>query len=141
MIKSIFQLAAALAGILLIPLLGYSQAPNLGASANFALFSTTGAVSNTGLSLLTGNVGSNNGPVTNFGNVDGVMHDADGATASAAADLTIAYNQLNAAIPTFFPSSLLGNGQVLNAGIYSVAGGATLSKTIMLFSLSKWKEQ
>ncbi|MES2386831.1 MAG: ice-binding family protein, partial [Bacteroidota bacterium] len=107
-------------------------APVLGASADFALFSKNGAVSNTGLSQLTGNVGTNNGAVTNFGNVDGVMHNADGATATAAADLTIAYNQLNAAVPTLFPASLLGNGQVLTAGIYSVAGGATLSNSLTL---------
>ena len=66
----------------------HAQAPVLGTSASFALFTTNGAVSNTGLSLLTGNVGTNNGSSTNFGNVDGVMHDGDGATAAAAADLT-----------------------------------------------------
>lgn len=68
MIKGIFQLAA-LAGFMLLPCFGYSQAPVLGASSNFALFSSNGAVTNTGLSQLTGNVGTNNGPVTNFGNV------------------------------------------------------------------------
>lgn len=109
-----------------------AQAPVLGTTANFALFSTNGAVSNTGLSHLTGNVGTNNGSSTNFGNVDGVMHDADGATQIAAADLTIAYNQLNAAIPNFFPSSLLGNGQVLMAGTYSIGQSATLNNTLTL---------
>ena len=68
----------------------HGQAPVLGTSSGFALFSTNGAVSNTGLSQLTGNVGTNNGSSTNFGNVDGVMHDGDGATAQAAADLTVA---------------------------------------------------
>lgn len=80
----------------------HAQAPVLGSSSGFALFSTNGAVSSTGLSHVTGNVGTNNGSSTNFGNVDGVMHDADGTTANAAASLTIAYNQLDAAIPNFF---------------------------------------
>lgn len=110
----------------------YAQAPVLGSSASFALFSTNGAVSNTGLSHLTGNVGTNNGSSTNFGNVDGVMHDGDGTTAIAAADLTIAYNQLAAAIPTFFPSPLLGNGTTLNAGTYFIGESASLNNTLTL---------
>ena len=109
-----------------------AQAPVLGTVANFAIFSTNGAVSNTGFSHLTGNVGTNNGSSTNFGNVDGVMHDADIATAIAAADLTIAYNQLDAAIPQFFPAPLLGNGQTLFAGIYAIAQSASLSNTLTL---------
>jgi hypothetical protein len=109
-----------------------AQAPVLGTAADFALFSTNGAVSSTGLSHITGNVGTNNGSSTNFGNVDGVMHDADGATASAAASLTIAYNQLNAAIPNFFPAALLGNGQSLNAGTYYIGQSASLNNTLTL---------
>ena len=110
----------------------HAQAPVLGTSANFSLFTTNGAVSNTGLSHLTGDVGTNNGSSTNFGNVDGVMHDSDGTTAIAAADLTIAYNQLNAAIPNFFPSSLLGNGQILTAGTYEIGQSASLNNVLTL---------
>ena len=109
-----------------------AQAPVLGTTSDFALFSANGAVSNTGLSHLTGNVGTNNGSSTNFGNVDGVMHDADGATAIAAADLTLAYSQLSSAIPNFFPAPLLGNGQTLNAGTYEIGQSATLNNTLIL---------
>lgn len=124
------QKAVAIA-LTFIPMLCLAQAP-LGSTADFVLFSTNGAVSNTGLSHLTGNVGTNNGSSTNFGNVDGVMHDSDGTTAIAAADLTIAYNFLDAAIPGFFPASLLGNGQVLNAGTYSIGQSATLDNVLTL---------
>lgn len=110
----------------------HAQVPTLGTSADFVLFTSDGAVSNTGLSLLTGNVGTNNGSSTNFGNVDGVMHDADDAAASAAASLTIAYNQLDAAIPNFFPAPLLGNGQSLTAGTYAIGQSATLENTLIL---------
>jgi len=106
---------------------GQVPTPTLGTAANFVLFSTNGAVSNTGITHLTGNVGTNNGSSTGFGNVDGVMHDADGASAQAATDLLSAYNQLNAAVATFFPAPLLGNGQVLNTGIYSIGASATLN--------------
>lgn len=109
-----------------------AQAPVLGTTANFALFTSNGAVSNTGLSHITGNVGTNVGSSTNFGNVDGVMNDSNGATAAAAASLTIAYNQLNAAIPNFFPAPLLGNGQTLPAGTYSIGQSATLNNTLTL---------
>jgi len=118
--------------LLIIPALNFAQAPTLGTVADFVLFSTNGAVSNTGISQLTGNVGTNNGSSTNFGNVNGVMHDQDGASAACAADLLIAYNQLNAAIPTFFPGNLLGNGVTLNAGVYSIPSAATLNLDLIL---------
>ncbi len=50
--------------------LSYSQAPTLGSAANFVLFSSVGAVTNTGITHLTGNVGTNSGSSTGFGNVD-----------------------------------------------------------------------
>ena len=78
-----------------------------GTSANFIAFTTTGAVVNTGLTQLTGTLGTNNGPVTGFGNVNGVMHIGDGASAQCAADLLIAYNQLNTTTANFFPSNLI----------------------------------
>ncbi|HEX8563581.1 MAG TPA: ice-binding family protein [Flavobacterium sp.] len=109
-----------------------AQAPVLGTARNFALFSTNGAVSSTGLSHVTGHVGTNNGSSTNFGNVDGVMHDQDGTTAIAAADLNTAYLQLDDAIPNFFPAPLLGNGQTLNAGTYAIGESASLNNTLIL---------
>ncbi|MBA2611621.1 MAG: DUF3494 domain-containing protein [Bacteroidetes bacterium] len=117
---------------LLSPALTVAQAPNLGTAANFVLFSSNGAVSNTGISQITGNVGTNNGSSTAFGNVNGVMHDNDGASAQCAADLLIAYNQLNATVPGFFPAALLGNGQMLNAGVYSIGSNATLNLDLIL---------
>ncbi len=110
----------------------FSQAPTLGTAANFVLFSSIGAVGNTGVSHLTGNVGTNSGAITGFGNVNGVMHTSDGATASAAADLLTAYNQLDATTPTLFPAPLLGNGDTLNAAVYSISGNTTLSDTLTL---------
>ncbi|MDO9512759.1 MAG: ice-binding family protein [Bacteroidales bacterium] len=114
------------------PVFNFAQAPNLGTAADFVLFSTNGAVSNSGISQLTGNVGTNNGSSTAFGNVNGVMHDGDGASAQCAADLLIAYNQLASTTATFFPAPLLGNGQTLNAGVYSIPSAATLNLDLIL---------
>ena len=110
----------------------FSQTPKLGTAANFVLFSSAGAVTNTGISHLTGNVGTNSGSSTGFGNVDGVMHDGDGTSAKCASDLLIAYNELKSAIPNFFPAPLLGNGQILDAGIYSIPSVATLNLDLTL---------
>lgn len=110
----------------------FAQAPTLGTAANFELFTSVGAITNTGISQVTGNVGSNVGSSTGFGNVNGVMDDQNGASAQCSADLLIAYNQLNADVPTFFPANLLGNGQVLIAGVYSIAGPATLNLGLTL---------
>jgi hypothetical protein len=118
--------------LLYLPQLHFAQAPNLGTASNFVLFSTNGAVSNTGISQITGNVGTNNGSSTAFGNVNGGMHDADGTSAQCASDLLAAYNQLNALVPTSFPAPLLGNGQILIPGVYSIAGATTLNLDLTL---------
>jgi hypothetical protein len=129
-------LKALMAAILFLgPIVSFGQAPSLGTAANFVLFTTVGAVTNSGiphLTHLTGNVGSNSGSSTGFGNVDGGMHDGDGVSGAAAADLVTAYGLLNSAIPTFFPSSLLGNGDTLLAGVYSIPAAATLNLDLVL---------
>lgn len=129
-IKLLNTLTAAT--LFLMPNVHFGQAPALGTAANFVLFSTNGAVGNSGVSQLTGNVGTNNGSSTAFGNVNGVMHDGDGASAQCAADLLIAYNQLNNTVPAFFPAPLLGNGDTLIAGVYSISAAATLNLDLTL---------
>ena len=128
--KLLMTLTAVL--LFLMPNANFAQSINLGTAANFVLFSTNGSVSNTGISQLTGNVGTNNGSSTGFGNVNGVMHDNDGTSAQCYKDLLTAYGQLNSAIPNFFPSPLLGNGATLVPGIYSITGASTLNLGLTL---------
>jgi len=119
--------------LLLIPALNFAQAPPLGTAADFVLFTTIGAVTNTGISQVTGNVGTNSGSITGFGNVNGVMCPAgSSASSQCAADLLIAYNQLNSTTATFFPSDLLGNGQILVPGVYSISDATTLNLDLIL---------
>jgi len=118
--------------LLFLSATNFAQAPPLGTAADFVLFSTVGAVGNTGISQITGNVGTNSGAITGFGNVNGVMNTSNGVSGQAAADLTIAYNHLNSTVPGFFPAPLLGNGQILNAGVYSISGAATLNLELTL---------
>lgn len=114
------------------PIVNFAQAPDLGTAADFVLFTSVGAVGNTGTSHLTGNVGSNSGSSTGFGNVNGVMHNNNLATATAATDLLNAYGQLNSAISTASHAPLLGNGDTLNAGVYAISGDASLNDTLFL---------
>ncbi|HEY5571289.1 MAG TPA: hypothetical protein VIK42_07450, partial [Bacteroidales bacterium] len=76
--KLLMTLTTAL--LFLMPNANFGQAIDLGTVADFALFSTNGEVSNTGISQVTGHVGSNNGSSTGFGNVNGIMHDNDGTS-------------------------------------------------------------
>ncbi len=109
-----------------------AQSPDLGTAVNFVLFTSDGAVTNTGKSEYTGNVGTNNGPINGFGNVNGVMHDNNAVSSACAADVLTAYTQLNSAIPNFFPSSLLGNGDTLVAGVYKIFSTASLNGNLYL---------
>lgn len=130
--KNKFLLIITAATLLAFPNVNFAQAPTMGTANDFVLFTSVGAVSHTGISHLTGNVGTNSGLCSGFGNVDGVMHESDGVSGTCAADLILAYNQLNATVPTFFPAPLLGNGQILNAGVYSIPSPATLNLTLIL---------
>lgn len=105
----------------------FAQRPNLGTAYNYVLFSSNGAVSNTGTSILTGNVGNNIEISTAFGNVNGIMQNNNAATKQCAADLLTAYNQLKATIPTRFPSAVFGNGDTITAGVYAINSIASLS--------------
>jgi hypothetical protein len=108
------------------------QVINLGTAADFSLFTTNGAVTNTGISHITGNVGTNNGSSTGFGNVNGGMHDGDGTSLQCSSDLLIAYNQLNSSIPTYVHAPLLGNGETLVAGTYGITGASTMNLNLIL---------
>lgn len=133
--KNKLLLIVTTAAILAFPKINFGQAPTMGTAANFVLFSSVGAVSNTGITHLTGNVGTNSGSSTGFGNVDGVMHDNDLASAQCSVDLLLAYNQLNAAVSTFAIAPLLGSGQILVPGVYSIPSPATLNLGLTLDGL------
>jgi hypothetical protein len=130
--KNILRLGIAMLILLSFAITNFGQAPNIGTAGGFILFTTVGAVTNTGIKHLTGNVGTNSGSSTCFGYVNGGMHDNDLVSAQSAADLLIAYGQLSSTIATFFPAPLLGNGQILNAGVYQIAFPATLNLDLTL---------
>ena len=80
---------------LVLKLFCFSQVPNFGSAANFALFSGNGAVGNTGASKIIGDIGTNLGAITGFNNqvLHGNSYVANSITAQATQDLLAAYNQ------------------------------------------------
>jgi hypothetical protein len=130
--KKLFNVLTA--GILfLMPNVNFAQAPTLGTTADFVIFTTAGSLGNSGISQLTGNVGTNDHPTSvGFGNVNGIMDYQNGASGQAATDLLSAYNQLNATVSTATISTLLGNNATLAAGVYYVPGAASLNLNLTL---------
>jgi Ice-binding-like/Secretion system C-terminal sorting domain len=137
--KTHLQKAFAFTAVIfiLVPTLTLAQVPSLGTAANFVLFTTDGAVKNeNAASQLTGNVGTNNGSSTGFGNIDGRMHDG-GASIQASADLLIASGQLNSTTPTRpTHAALMGGGETLVEGVYSIPEAVSLSGLLILTGTS-----
>lgn len=109
--------------------------PNLGESSNFVLFTSTGAIGNTGTSIITGDIGTSSGAVTGFSSpsvVNGVVHIANGVTTQASTDLTAAYNQLNALTPTVTNHPAAFGTETIFPGIYNVGGAGSVGGTLIL---------
>jgi len=125
-----------LLALAIIPKLNYGQIVLGNAAARFAIFTNAGAVSDNASanSLITGDVGTSTvGPITGFGNVNGVMHPgANLATAACFTALTATIAQLNLAPATLFPSATMGSGVTLTPGVYSIPGNATLTLNLFL---------
>jgi Ice-binding-like len=118
--------------LLLAGATAYAAGPptvGLGMAASFAVLAGTPAVTNTGATTITGNLGIDPAPaVSGFppGTVSGTIHRADAVALQAKSDLVIAYNDA-AARPSTATHPTLG-GLTLVAGVYN-AGGVTLDLT------------
>jgi hypothetical protein len=123
---------AATAVMLSIPKITLGQAPSLGSASNYVLFTSGGAVGNTGVTRITGNIGTQVGAITSFGNIDGVVNAANAATTLCATDLATAYAQLNATPATTNHAAVFGGGETLVAGVYSVAAAGSAATTLSL---------
>lgn len=121
----------------------FSQNVNLGTAANFGVLAGS-AVTNTGPTVVTGNVGVSPGAaITGFppGSIvpgSGTLHSADPATNQAKADLVIAYNDAAGRICPLandLTGLVLGTGgtvPVLTPGVYCFASTAQLTGALTL---------
>lgn len=117
---------------MLFPNIHFGQAPSMGSTINYVLFTSAGAVGNTGTSHITGNVGTQIGAITSFGNVDGVMHAADASTANGVTDLAALYTQLSTTATTVTHAATLGTGEILSPGVYAIAAAGSVAGTLTL---------
>jgi hypothetical protein len=116
---------------------GFTQSPNLGVTSSFTLFKAAGAFTNNGTSIVTGDVGTHVGAFTGFppGIVAGQIQVANTVSAQAATDVGIAYADLIAVTCGSVLGTTLGNGAVLNPGVYFTGGASTLNGNVVLNGL------
>ncbi len=133
--RSIFTFAITAVTLLSFPKVNFGQAPDLGATSGFALFTAVGAITNTGATYVTGDVGTNDGAFNAFppGTLIGQIHVADATSAQAAIDVAAAYSDLlGRTCGTTLPSSTLGSGQVLTPNVYCLVTESTLTGDLIL---------
>ena len=107
----------------------------LGVVSDFALFTSLGAVANTGISGINGKVGTHAGAISGYTNGVhiGTEHAADALTAQAALDLDAAYTALMALPNTVTDhAAAFGLGETITAGVYFINGAGSLGGTITL---------
>ena len=128
---------------LLLPLLilsAYAGSVNLGTAGSYAVLAGS-TVTNTGSSVLTGNLGLSPGGggcgVVGFppGSVSGTTNVCNGPAAQAQHDLTTAYNAAMGLSPTATLTGKDLGGMVLTPGVYFFASSAQLTGTLTLNNL------
>jgi hypothetical protein len=111
---------------------------DFGTVADFIIFTGTGAVANTGISTVTGNVGSNAGAIAGFGSpsvLNGVIESANAVTLQASIDLAAACAQLQGIPATITDhSGVFGSiaGETIFTGVYSIAAAVAITGTLTL---------
>ncbi|WP_415373958.1 ice-binding family protein [Patiriisocius sp. Uisw_017] len=109
----------------------------LGSVKSFAMFTSSGAVSNAATSGFIGDIGTNAGAITGIQTGAtthvGKIYPPGPIAAQAAQDLSSAYNQLMAIQSTDLGHiPLFGNGETMQPGVYYIAGAGSLQGTIVL---------
>ncbi len=107
--------------------------PNLGTATTYAIFTGGGAINNTGLSVLTGDVGQDGAHAFNGfppGTYTGTLNRNNGASAIAKADLITAQTA-NAAVPCGFVLGVgIVDGQSFDPAVYCSGGATTTTGNI-----------
>ena len=117
--------------------LSRTMMPPMGLTSNYALYSTNGPVSNSGITFITGDLGTNVGQTTGFDvlNVKGILHPIpDGATNMCSGDLLTLYNTLNLMTPTIelLNSDQFGHNMILTPQVYHLNAATLLTDTLYM---------
>jgi hypothetical protein len=125
---------------LLLPLFvlsAFANSVKLGTAGSYAVLAGS-TVTNTGSSVLTGNLGVSAGcAVTGFppGSVSGTINACNGPAAQAQRDLTTAYNVAKGLSPTMTLTGKDLGGMTLTPGVYFFASSAQLTGALTLNNL------
>ncbi|MEO8403720.1 MAG: ice-binding family protein, partial [Chitinophagaceae bacterium] len=120
-----------------VPVLSGPVAPYMGSGLFYGLLTVTGAVTNTGITHIDGDIGTNAGPVSGYDPllVSGTIRLVpDASTNQASNDLNALYTELNALpceIELLYPVQF-GNSQVLTPHVYCMSAAAHFLDTIFL---------
>ncbi|PQJ77473.1 LruC domain-containing protein [Polaribacter glomeratus] len=107
----------------------------LGSISDFTLYTGSGAVSNVGVSDVTGNIGTTLGAVTGFGPpsiLNGIIQNANEVTLQASLDLKNMVTQITNTVTTNASHAPAFGSETLNPGVYAVAGAASIAGTLTL---------
>ncbi len=120
--------------MLTMPKAVFAQTIQLGTAANFALFTNVGAFTNLGATVITGDIGTNAGPMAGFppGTVNGLIAVENAVTLQASVDLTAAYSYFSGLICGQTIVANLGGGQTLTPNIYCIGSAIGLSGDLTL---------
>ena len=133
--KNIIQIFSILFIIITLPLNNQAQTPNLRSLSSFIIFTTDGAVSNTGISQITGNVGTGVGAVSPLSapTFNGSIFINNTTTTQASNDLTLLCNDLAAANPTNTTHTpAFGSGETILPGVYTIGGAGSIAGILNL---------
>ncbi|MEZ7499240.1 LruC domain-containing protein [Flavobacterium sp. Arc3] len=107
----------------------------LGSITNFTLYSVSGAVSNVGVSNITGDVGTNLGAITGFGTpstLNGIIQNANTVTSQATLDLKDIVAQIGKTVTTNSAHVPVFGSETLTPGVYAIGGAASVAGTLTL---------
>ena len=132
--KISLQFALIAVMLFLMSPLSFGQAPNLGSTAKFAVFTASGSFDNVGATTVKGDIGTHAGAFSGFppGIVIGQIHIADGVSAQAAADVGIAYGSISPLACGQVLGVGLGNAQTLTPNVYCTGAASTLNGDLTL---------
>ncbi|MFT6922800.1 MAG: hypothetical protein ACJA1C_001807 [Crocinitomicaceae bacterium] len=134
---SVFYVPNCISSTISIPLPPTTCNPDYGTTDAFCLFTSNGALSNSGASNITGHVGSHVGAVSGFGaaTLIGNQYNADLVTAQVSIDLSALYASLMSVPITNTHAPVLGS-ETLYPGVYYITGAGSLIGTLTLDALA-----
>lgn len=116
-----------------IPILNFGQTPDLQSCSDFVLFTSSGGITNTGVSQIYGGaIGTNFGLLTGFEDVNCVKHIENAETIQCDTDLRAVYDEIAAMSPTATITAASLDGSTITPGIYEINEAVTLTLNLTL---------